>query len=128
MEVADSIAVMNEGRIEQVGPPRGLYEHPVNQFVMTFMGSVNRLGETFVRPHDIELSTRQRRDLARHDRAARLPRVGSAGRPAARARRGAHVGPGHPRGRRRARARDGRTIFVRPATSGCSPRAPRAGI
>jgi sulfate/thiosulfate transport system ATP-binding protein len=55
MEVADSIAVMDGGRIEQVGPPRELYEHPVNQFVMTFMGSVNRLGEAFVRPHDIEL-------------------------------------------------------------------------
>jgi sulfate transport system ATP-binding protein len=47
---------MNHGRIEQVGAPRELYEHPVNQFVMTFMGSVNRLGEAFVRPHDIELS------------------------------------------------------------------------
>ena len=56
MEVADRIAVMDHGRIEQVGPPRELYEHPVNQFVMTFMGSVNRLGEAFVRPHDIELS------------------------------------------------------------------------
>jgi sulfate transport system ATP-binding protein len=55
MEVADRIAVMDHGRIEQVGPPRELYEHPVNQFVMTFMGSVNRLGEAFVRPHDIEL-------------------------------------------------------------------------
>jgi sulfate transport system ATP-binding protein len=56
MEVADRIAVMDDGRIEQVGPARELYEHPVNQFVMTFMGSVNRLGEAFVRPHDIELS------------------------------------------------------------------------
>ena len=56
MEVADNIAVMDQGRIEQVGPARELYEHPVNQFVMTFMGSVNRLGEAFVRPHDIELS------------------------------------------------------------------------
>jgi sulfate/thiosulfate transport system ATP-binding protein len=56
MEVADTIAVMNQGRIEQVGAPRELYEHPVNQFVMTFMGSVNRLGEAYVRPHDIELS------------------------------------------------------------------------
>lgn len=56
MEVADTIAVMDHGRIEQVGPARELYEHPVNEFVMTFMGSVNRLGRTFVRPHDIELS------------------------------------------------------------------------
>ena len=59
MEVADRIAVMDRGRIEQVGPARELYEHPVNQFVMTFMGSVNRLGEAFVRPHDIELSAQR---------------------------------------------------------------------
>jgi sulfate transport system ATP-binding protein len=56
MEVADRIAVMDQGRIEQVGLPRELYEEPVNQFVMTFIGPVNRLGNTFVRPHDIELS------------------------------------------------------------------------
>src|ERR687897_2737210 len=59
MEVADRIAVMDHGRIEQVGPARELYEHPVNQFVMTFMGNVNRLGEAFVRPHDIELSAHE---------------------------------------------------------------------
>ena len=56
MEVADRIAVMDQGRIEQVGLPRELYEEPVNQFVMTFIGPVNRLGDAFVRPHDIELS------------------------------------------------------------------------
>jgi sulfate transport system ATP-binding protein len=55
MEVADTIAVMDQGRIQQVGAPRELYEEPVNKFVMTFIGPVNRLGETYVRPHDIEL-------------------------------------------------------------------------
>ena len=50
MEVADNIAVMDHGRIEQVGPPRELYEHPVNQFVLAFMGSVNRLGEASCGP------------------------------------------------------------------------------
>jgi sulfate/thiosulfate transport system ATP-binding protein len=55
MEVADRIAVMDQGRIQQVGPPREIYEHPVNQFVMSFIGPVNRLGQTWVRPHDIEL-------------------------------------------------------------------------
>jgi sulfate transport system ATP-binding protein len=55
MEVADRIAVMDHGRIQQVGTPRGIYEHPVNQFVMSFIGPVNRLGESYVRPHDIEL-------------------------------------------------------------------------
>jgi sulfate/thiosulfate transport system ATP-binding protein len=56
MEVADRIAVMNEGRIEQVGKPRDLYEHPANEFVMTFVGPVSRLGGEYVRPHDLELS------------------------------------------------------------------------
>ena len=55
MEVADRIAVMDNGAIQQIGAPRELYEHPVNQFVMEFIGAVNRLGDTFVRPHDIEL-------------------------------------------------------------------------
>jgi sulfate transport system ATP-binding protein len=56
MEVADRIVVVNEGRIEQVGKPRDLYEHPANEFVMTFVGPVNRLGDAFVRPHDLELT------------------------------------------------------------------------
>jgi sulfate/thiosulfate transport system ATP-binding protein len=56
MEVSDRIAVINEGRVEQVGRPRDLYEHPANEFVMTFIGPVNRLGDAFVRPHDLELT------------------------------------------------------------------------
>jgi sulfate transport system ATP-binding protein len=56
MEVADNIAVMDHGRIQQVGRPREIYEHPVNEFVMSFVGPVNRLSSNrFVRPHDIEL-------------------------------------------------------------------------
>jgi sulfate transport system ATP-binding protein len=55
MEVADRIALMNEGRIEQVGTPRELYERPANEFVMSFVGPVNRVGDAFIRPHDLEL-------------------------------------------------------------------------
>ena len=55
MEVADRIVVMNHGRIEQVGGPRDLYEHPANAFVMGFVGQVTRLGEDFIRPHDVEV-------------------------------------------------------------------------
>ncbi len=55
MEVADRIAVMNKGRIEQVGGPRDLYEHPETEFVMSFIGPVNRVGDTWVRPHDLDL-------------------------------------------------------------------------
>jgi sulfate/thiosulfate transport system ATP-binding protein len=56
MEVADVIAVMNEGRIEQVGGPRDLYEQPANDFVMGFLGPVTRLGSELVRPHDVRIA------------------------------------------------------------------------
>ena len=56
MEVAGQIVVLNDGRIEQVGSPRELYDAPANEFVMSFVGPVNRLGDAFVRPHDVEVS------------------------------------------------------------------------
>jgi sulfate transport system ATP-binding protein len=55
MDVADHIVVMDGGRIQQEGSPRELYERPANEFVMTFIGPVNRLGEAYVRPHDLEI-------------------------------------------------------------------------
>ena len=55
MDVADRVVVMNAGRIEQAAPPRELYDHPANEFVMSFVGPVNRLGDSFIRPHDVEL-------------------------------------------------------------------------
>ena len=55
MDVAGQIVVMNGGRIEQAGTPRELYEHPVNEFVMSFIGPVNRLGDALLRPHDINI-------------------------------------------------------------------------
>jgi sulfate transport system ATP-binding protein len=57
MEVADCIVLLNEGRIEQVGPPRELYEEPANSFVMGFLGPVARLGGSLVRPHDLRIAT-----------------------------------------------------------------------
>jgi sulfate transport system ATP-binding protein len=56
MEVADEVVVMNRGRVEQVAGPVDLYEHPASEFVMTFVGHANRLGDAFVRPHDLELA------------------------------------------------------------------------
>jgi sulfate/thiosulfate transport system ATP-binding protein len=55
MEVAEQIVVMNNGRIEQAGAPRDLYESPANEFVMSFIGPVNRIGDAFLRPHDIQI-------------------------------------------------------------------------
>ena len=55
MEVADRVVVMNRGRVEQVAGPRELYDSPANEFVMSFVGQANRLGDSWVRPHDLEL-------------------------------------------------------------------------
>jgi sulfate transport system ATP-binding protein len=55
MEVADCIAVMNRGRIEQTGSPRDVYERPANEFVMKFVGPVNQVGDSYIRPHDIDI-------------------------------------------------------------------------
>jgi sulfate transport system ATP-binding protein len=55
MEVAEQIVVMNAGRIEQAGSPRELYESPRNEFVMSFVGPVNQLGDALLRPHDIQI-------------------------------------------------------------------------
>jgi putative spermidine/putrescine transport system ATP-binding protein len=59
LTMSDRIAVFNEGRIEQVSPPRELYEHPANEFVAGFVGVSNvieRDGERqTIRPEKIEL-------------------------------------------------------------------------
>jgi len=55
MEISDEIAVINHGRLEQVGSPRELYDNPASEFVMTFVGDAQPLGDVLVRPHDIEL-------------------------------------------------------------------------
>lgn len=80
LEVADLVAVMNQGRIEQIGTPQDIYDNPASPFVYQFLGQVNALrgqahgpqagilGLTlpcdppqhgpvtaFVRPHDVEV-------------------------------------------------------------------------
>ena len=58
LEVADRIVVINQGRIEQVGAPDELYDHPASEFVMSFLGPVTTLNGHLVRPHDLEIETR----------------------------------------------------------------------
>jgi sulfate transport system ATP-binding protein len=55
LEVAQQVAVIRDGRIEQTGTPDDLYERPSNPFVMGFVGPVSKLGDTWVRPHDIDV-------------------------------------------------------------------------
>ncbi len=53
MDVASQIAVMYHGRIVQVGTPTQLYDEPATEFVMSFVGEANRLGSSWVRPHEL---------------------------------------------------------------------------
>ncbi|MDM9383756.1 sulfate/molybdate ABC transporter ATP-binding protein [Chlorogloeopsis sp. ULAP01] len=73
MEVSDEIVVMNKGRVEQVGTPAEVYDHPATAFVMSFIGPVNVLPsssrifqgngfdsahpEMFLRPQDVLIET-----------------------------------------------------------------------
>jgi sulfate transport system ATP-binding protein len=79
LEVADRVAILNQGRLEQIGTPQSIYDNPASPFVYNFLGNVNlfhgrlladlstdgRGGDTensvqtaigFVRPHELELS------------------------------------------------------------------------
>ena len=47
MTMSDRIAVMNRGRIEQLGRPEDVYEHPATQFVAEFLGASNLLDGVF---------------------------------------------------------------------------------
>jgi sulfate transport system ATP-binding protein len=84
-EVADQLVVLNKGRVEQMGPPQTLYEHPASPFVTEFLGAFNRLpvqtvlgidqdeerplaldvpgvGDVpsiYVRPHDLQIERRR---------------------------------------------------------------------
>jgi len=55
MEVADRVAVLDHGRLEQVGAPAELYDAPASEFVLRFVGDAVRLGERLVRPHEVVL-------------------------------------------------------------------------
>lgn len=73
LEMADTVVVMNHGRVEQIGPPEEVYQNPANAFVYSFLGRVNEFrgaalgdylgaaaasGEEvgYIRPHEIGIS------------------------------------------------------------------------
>jgi sulfate transport system ATP-binding protein len=74
LELADRIVVMNEGKIEQIGTPQEVYDHPATPFVYSFLGTSNILrGDmadgkfrpggsagslAYIRPHEL-MVTRQ---------------------------------------------------------------------
>lgn len=67
LDVADRIAVLNKGRIEQVGSPTTVYDEPANAFVMSFLGAVSSLNGALVRPHDIRVGRNPEMAIASSD-------------------------------------------------------------
>ena len=99
MEISDQIAVINHGKLEQVGSPRELYDEPASEFVMTFVGDAQPLGEFLVPAARHRAPARAGRGRGRgDDRPGDVPRTRREGRAA---RRG---------GRRDPRAHDARPI------------------
>lgn len=104
LEVADRVVVMNQSKIEQVGTPEEVFHHPVSEFVMDFLGSVNvfhgRIEQgrallagtsvaiagqpardtaatnVYARPHELEI---ERRSSGVPSIAARIARINPAG-------------------------------------------------
>jgi sulfate transport system ATP-binding protein len=56
IEVADSIVVLADGAVQQVGAPGDIYDNPATPFVMRFLGPVTEIGGRLLRPHDVEVS------------------------------------------------------------------------
>jgi sulfate transport system ATP-binding protein len=62
LEVADRVAIMNHGQIEQTGTPGDIYDSPANAFVYEFLGDVTRFDGGYVRPHEVEITRRAGND------------------------------------------------------------------
>ncbi|GAA3240960.1 sulfate/molybdate ABC transporter ATP-binding protein [Nonomuraea helvata] len=59
IEVADTIVVLADGQVKQIGSPTEVYDNPADPFVMRFLGPVTELDGRLVRPHDIEIGAAQ---------------------------------------------------------------------
>ncbi|MEI7913552.1 MAG: TOBE-like domain-containing protein [Mycobacteriaceae bacterium] len=70
LDIADRIAVINKGRIEQIGSPTEVYDSPANPFVMSFLGTVSSLNGIMVRPHDIRVGRTPEMAIAAGDGTA----------------------------------------------------------
>jgi sulfate transport system ATP-binding protein len=75
MEIAEQIVVVNEGRIEQTATPQEIYDHPANEFVMSFVGPVTRARGELVRPHDVQVLA-EPAEAAEAAQVQRLVRLG----------------------------------------------------
>jgi spermidine/putrescine transport system ATP-binding protein len=56
LSMSDKLAVMNQGRIEQIGTPEDVYLRPATRFVAGFLGAINWFGQAGVRPEATRVS------------------------------------------------------------------------
>jgi sulfate transport system ATP-binding protein len=75
MDIAEQIVVVNAGRVEQTGAPQEIYDHPANDFVMSFVGPVTRARGRLVRPHDVQVLSGPA-EAAEAAQVVRLSRLG----------------------------------------------------
>jgi sulfate/thiosulfate transport system ATP-binding protein len=108
LELADRVVVMSQGRIEQIGTPSEVYDHPATSFVYDFLGNVNRFevevrngvarlpGTTqpfarthlradgaaiaFIRPHDVELAQVNGHDVPNTGKVLGIHAIGPSAR------------------------------------------------
>lgn len=52
LTMSDRVAVLNQGRVVQLGPPRELYDHPANAFVAEFLGDMNFIAGQVIQAED----------------------------------------------------------------------------
>jgi spermidine/putrescine transport system ATP-binding protein len=65
LSLSDRIAIMNRGRIEQIGSPQNVYRRPASRFVAEFLGDVSWIGNTALRPECLRVSQGPPQDTAR---------------------------------------------------------------
>ncbi|HWE38823.1 MAG TPA: sulfate/molybdate ABC transporter ATP-binding protein [Isosphaeraceae bacterium] len=97
-EVADRVVVLNQGKVEQIGPPQDLYESPASPFVAEFLGAINVLpvdliralgyeameatspddpaASAYIRPHDLDIDRRRNGRPSWPARVSRLVPLG----------------------------------------------------
>jgi spermidine/putrescine ABC transporter ATP-binding subunit len=68
MSMSDRVAIMNEGRLEQVGTPDALYETPASLFVANFLGENNRVSGIISSPNSVTLDNGVDIDIPTHTR------------------------------------------------------------
>jgi ABC-type proline/glycine betaine transport system ATPase subunit len=78
LSMSDEIAVMKDGRVEQVGTPQEIYQRPATRFVASFLGAMNWIDGIGVRPEATRMARESPGNGARRAIVTRRVFLGSA--------------------------------------------------